>query len=469
MAPVALSPTTPPDLGPRYAQIKQRLVKPENVEAVTASWKRLLRALEKENASIAEHGTLLVPVVEWADIVANGHQLPKDIADRFKKVGTIMVKGVVSRDQIDVWFDDLVQFCKDHPEAAGYTFPNPTSWYNLFWTRPQTQARFHPNIQRLFRIMGHQFHAAPDALLDLDTQVVYGDRIRIRQPGAAAALDMHVDLSSIERWEDENYRLVYREIFEGRWEDWDPFRLDERAKSHEDLYADEGGARPTICSAFRTLQGWLALSDNKTGEGTLKVMPNLKLAIAYIMLRPLFWRDPPSGSVDDYVIDTASSKFPAAEPSYGQLFLPDEFYPHLLQNKTCVGIPDVQKGDFVFWHADVPHEVDKEHHGDGHSSVLYYGQCPLSPVNIGTMLETRRAFQANKSPLDYSSQLDDEAKAKDFQGADPNDIPNDAGRRLMGLMPLDENEAGLTPGQRAVRQLANQAMQAGSFDMERYL
>ena len=41
----------------------------------------------------------------------------------------------------------------------------------------------------------------------------------------------------------------------------------------ENLYKDEDdtGGKSTICSSFRTLQGWLALSNNKSGEGTLSI------------------------------------------------------------------------------------------------------------------------------------------------------------------------------------------------------
>lgn len=474
MAPVATTEpdlnVIPEDLDARFAELKKILVKPEHREAVTNSWKRLLRALEAETAKIIDKGTPIIPSVKWEDIVANNYILPEDVAKEFREVGTIMIKGVVDKDQIDDWYNELVNFCKDHPESAGYTFPNPTSWYNIFWTKPESEARFHPNIQKLFKAVSKMFYVSDkNSLIDMDTQLVYGDRIRMRQPGATATLSLHLDSSSIERWEDVNYRRVYREILEGRWEDWDPFKLDARVYSREDLYEDSEEARTTICSAFRTLQGWLALSDNKTGEGTLKVVPSLKLAISYVMLRPLFWKDPPSGDIDDYEIDVDTPKFPGAQPSYGQLYLSDDFYPHLKQAKTCVGIPDVNKGDFVFWHSDTPHEVDKEHNGNGHSSVFYYGQTPLSITNIHTLLDTRRSFLANKSPIDYASQLTAEQSAREYQGADVKHIKNDAGLRSMGLKEFDTEEEGLTPGQKNIRIIANKALKEGKIDVAPYL
>ncbi|KAK7678194.1 hypothetical protein QCA50_018760 [Cerrena zonata] len=443
MAPSAIQETlkiVPEDLDPRFAALKAKLVDPQKQEAVVASWKRLLKALEKENQKIIENGTAYVPTVEWKDIVANDYELPASASSEFKAKGSMMVKGVIEKSQVDQWFDELVTFVKNTLKQQGIL----------------------SQIQLLDK----------EKLIDLDTQIIYGDRIRIRKPGAAASLSLHLDSSSIERWEDDNYRATYKEIFDGHWKDWDPFRLDERAYAKEDLHEDAGTARPTICSSFRTLQGWLALSDNKTGEGTLKVIPNLKLVMAYIILRPLFWDDPKSGDIDDYHIDVTTPKFPGAEPSYGQLYLNDDFYPHIKQAKTCVGIPDVNRGDFVFWHCDVCHEVDKEYpitDENAHSSVFYYGQTPLSIANICTLLETRRSFLNNKSPLDYASQQSAEEKERDFQGANIHDLKNESALKSMGLLEFDVNEPGITNGQRKIREIANKALKEGKFDPEPYL
>ncbi|CAN3367356.1 hypothetical protein DICA4_F06040 [Diutina catenulata] len=465
---IPITPATPVDLDPRFAAVKKELVRPEHRVAVKESWKRLLKALDDEYANIEREGSAYVPQLEWADIVSNDYKLPSEIEKKFRTRGVIMVNGVVDAPQITSWFDYLVEFCKKHPETAGYTFPNPTAWYNVFWTKAQNEARSHPNIQKVVKVMSRQFYASPETLLDVDSQVVYGDRIRIRPPGKDATLPLHLDSSSSERWEDPTYREVYREIFEGRWEDWDPFKMDARAYAVEDLY--EGVVRSTTCSAFRSLQGWLALSDNKSGEGTLRVLPNIRLVIAYIMLRPLFWKDPASGNPDDYELDLDSPKFPGVVPSEGQLYTSPALFPHLSQERSVVSIPDVKKGTFVFWHADLAHEVDKHHNGPDDSSVFYYGVAPLSVPNISTLLDTRKSFEANISPVDYRSQLKEEDRAKEFQGASLDDIPEDpAFRRSMGLLPYDTEESGLTPGQKAVRELANDALEKNVFSHHGYL
>lgn len=50
------------------------------------------------------------------------------------------------------------------------------------------------------------------------------------------ALPAHQDSGAMERWEDPEYQACYREIFEGRWEDYDPWNADHRSDAKTDLY-----------------------------------------------------------------------------------------------------------------------------------------------------------------------------------------------------------------------------------------
>lgn len=460
----------PDQLEPRFADIKKQLVKPENIEAVTKSWKRLLKALEIEAAEIAKEGSSRVPTFEWSEIKKNNFQLTEDQLQLFRHRGSALVKGVVDREQIEKWFDELVEFVKEHPESSGFLFPNNSAMYNVFWTKPQTEARFHPDIVKLVKLFGNTFHVEDqkNSYLDLDTQIVYGDRIRIRQPGQPADLPLHLDSSSIERWEDTKFRDTYKEIFEGNWEDWDAWKLDERQYAQEDLYKHLGEKRSTnsICSSFRTLQGWLSLSDNKSGEGTLRVLPSIKLAISYILLRPLFSNDPALGNIDDYEIDLKSTKYPGTKPAFGQILVDPTLFPHLQSYQSVVGIPDVNKGDFIFWHADLPHEVDPTHEGPTHSSVFYYSIAPLAPGNIETLLDTRDSWKRNVSPIDFRSQQP--PGTVEYQGADDKNLKNEDSKRSLGLAPFDL-EGNLTEAQKNIRKVANRALEVGSFDLQNFL
>lgn len=102
----------------------------------------------------------------------------------------------------------------------------------------------------------------------------------------------------MERWEGENFRAVFRHILQSpsestltedatsAWRSHDAFDLGskgERIAAETSLYDGAGQ-----CSVMRNWQGWLALSETRAAEGTLKVLPFLKESTAYIMLRPFF-------------------------------------------------------------------------------------------------------------------------------------------------------------------------------------
>lgn len=180
------------------------------------------------------------------------------------------------------------------------------------------------------------------------------------------------------------------------------------------------------------------------------MLPNMKAAIAYMMLRPFFI----NGAFDD-----VTPTFPGASPGHLQ-FLPTEaFHPNLELKRSVVGIPPVKPGDYVFWHADVVHEVDKFHPGTTDSSVAYNPCTPLIPYNLESLVGTKKAFLAADTPSDFYG-LDKTETEKDHEdhGARVENILSHEGRRAMGFERFDVDEAGITEGQRKMRQLANERL-----------
>lgn len=202
------------------------------------------------------------------------------------------------------------------------------------------------------------------------------------------------------------------------------------------------------CSAFRSLQGWLSLSHTGTGEGTLRLVPELKLATAYQLLRPFF--------ILDEKFDNVTPLFPGAAPGQLQFFPTDELHPHLLMKKSMVGIPPVKPGDYVFWHCDIVHEVDKFHPGTRDSSVSYNACIPLCPYNLDNLVEMRDSFLAVRPPRDFEKYEHGELEREhEDNGAKKENVLSLEGLRALGLEPFDENEAGITAGQREMRKMAN--------------
>jgi hypothetical protein len=162
-----------------------------------------------------------------------------------------------------------------------------------------------------------------------------------------------MDGGSIERWEDPTYRLSWSHILNGQtpgdWRKHDPYSVGPRLDARSDMYAT-----PNQCSIFRPWQGWTAMSYTGSGEGTLKVLPMLSLATAYIILRPFFRPKSTSsnpGSVsfkaDDWEPDLDTPTFPGSAMRSGQE-LDERTHPHLRLDQTMVPIGNVQPGDQVY-------------------------------------------------------------------------------------------------------------------------
>ena len=302
--------------------------------------------------------------------------------------------------------------------------------YELYWSPPQILARAHPNLLRTQSFLMSHWHSCDlTALISTAHPTIYADRVRIRQPGDAGfALGPHVDGGSCERWEHNGYGRgeVYQHIFEGRWEEYDPWESSRRLHVISDLYNGAGA-----CSMFRMFQGWLSMSTTGPGEGTLMVNPLLGKATAYFLLRPFFEPKRAPGDVygsafldaDNWRMEKiTTSVLQGATPSHSQE-LSAALHPHLCLEDSMVHIPQVNPGDYVVWHCDskfgrrIPttdiytvanvqyiaiHAVDKMHNGKGDASVMYIPACPLTEANAEYLVRQREAFAEGKiSPVSH--------------------------------------------------------------------
>lgn len=360
----------------------------------------------------------------------------------------MILRNVVSQEQASAWEAQLKDYVRRHPGVGGFPRERPAGW-NIFWTKPQVEMRSHPSVMEAMRSVSRLWHVSdPSQPIDVDSQVVYPDRIRIRYPTddpEAFPLAPHLDSGATERWEDEEYRKNYAAIFQGNWQDWDGWAADYRVHAKPDLYQTG-----ISCSAWRSLQGWLSLSHTNTGEGTLRLLPSLKASVAYIMLRPLF---------ENEQFDDSRPTFPGSEPGNTQFFPTTEHHPHLAIDEAIIGIPPVRPGDYVFWHCDLVHGVDQVHRGEVDSSVFYNACNPLTPYNVQSLVATRAAFERADVPLDFTRSHKGEREYEHEDcGAKKENILSKPGLQAMGLVRFDEEEEGLTAGQKHVRQLSNQVL-----------
>jgi hypothetical protein len=146
-----------------------------------------------------------------------------------------------------------------------------------------------------------------------------------------------------------------------------------------------------------------------------------------------------------------------ATPGHGQE-LNDIIHPHLQLKNSMVHMPTVNPGDFVAWHCDTIHAVDKTHRGKSDSSVLYIPVCPLTVENASFLAHQRSTFLAGTPSPDFGGGEGESNHAGRPTLEDVPSLMQADGIRAMGLRPWDSTAPGLEKGQREVMDRANKEL-----------
>jgi hypothetical protein len=270
------------------------------------------------------------------------------------------------------------------------------------------EARQHPRMATVQAFLNSQWRYEADGhrWFDPDADTLYPDRIRRRPPGAnSGGLGTHLDPGTLDLWMTEGYQLHFRHLFAGDVAAYDPW---------DSSYRTEAAQYPgsTMCSAFRTFQGWTALSEMRNDQGVLHTVPIPK-AMAYLMLRPLL-DDVPADEMCGVAINRT---FPVSEKY------------HAILLEAVSAIPDVQPGDSVWWHCDMIHSVAPVQDQQGWGNVIYIPAAPKCAKNDRYAALVREAFLSGNSPYDFPEE--------NYEASWPNrfgaDRLNEIGRRGLGL------------------------------------
>jgi Protein of unknown function (DUF1479) len=350
------------------------------------------RAMKREVAEIVairEWGEEVWPVVRFGDVAAG--TVPAATAAAVRRRGCAVVRGTFARERAEAWDAELVSYLDGNDFMGRYTFLDDgvfgglaagrPSIFPIYWSRPQIQAREDPNMVAVRRFLnGFWKHESQGRVwFDPARDTAYPDRIRRRAPGASSAgLSAHVDSGSVERWLLPAYQQVFRHVFSGDWSSYDPW--DGAHRTEVDEYSST-----VMCSAFRTFQGWTALSDMARTEGVLNVLP-IPNAIVYLLLRAL-----QDDVADDDLCGAANGQSLPIDETYHSVLLP-----------AMSPIPDVEPGDTVWWHADAVHSVDPVVDQQGWGNVMYIPAAPHCAKNAAYAADCGRAFLAGESPSDFA-------------------------------------------------------------------
>ncbi|KAF4436996.1 hypothetical protein F53441_13136 [Fusarium austroafricanum] len=424
----------------RFRQLKIDLVK-GNEERLTQSWNKLLRELKRENEVVRQKGSGVIPQVQMKEL-QNAAQ-DGALRDEIRKRGVVVVRGVIEEGEARAFKDEVEDYVRKNPSTRAFP-PHDPQVYELYWSPSQLKARSHPNLLRVqHHLMSLLWHTTSPTEISLAQPFSYADRLRIRQPGDASfALGPHIDGGSVERWEPEGYGAggVYDAILQGNWESYDPWDASGRVHAVNNRYNGLGA-----CSMFRMWQGWMSMSHTKPGEGTLLINPLVKLSMAYVLLRPFFQAKRSKESSGGEFLSEANwelmremdSELQGATPGTGQE-LTDELHPHLELEKTMVHVPEIRPGDFVAWHCDTIHSVDKVHAGSSDSSVLYIPVCPITAQNAEYMVRQREAFERGTPGPDFPGGAGESGHV----GRPTGEVLSGAARRAMGMQGLIDEKGG---------------------------
>ncbi len=386
-----------------------------SIEAVVAEAEEFLLGEIADIEDARRSGREVWPIIQFADIESGG--VSAEQREYVRRRGCVVVRGTFDRSTAEAWDRTVVDYVDTNRFFENYRGPGDDFFetveskpeiYPIYWSRAQMEARQHPRMAMTRSMLNRcwTFASNGQQWFDPDHDLLYPDRIRRRPPGTSSAgLGTHLDPGTIDLWMSKNYQLAFRSLFRGDFSSYDPWD----AAYRTDALSYPGS---TMCSAFRTFQGWTALSDMARDQGVLQTVPITK-AFGYLLLRPLL----DDVADDDLCGVRLSRTFPVNERF------------HSILTPALSLIPDVEPGDTVWWHCDMIHSVAPVTDQQGWGNVMYIPSAPWCARNAAYAEKVRDAFVTGRSPDDFP----DEHYEVDWHGRFQADELNEIGRNGMGF------------------------------------
>ena len=315
--------------------------------------------------------------------------------ESIKKRGCVIVRDVFENLTIERLNNDLEKYIEENNYYEDQKKKSGLDKYfsdlksskpqimGLYWSKAQMEIRHSENMLKVKKWLNNLWIYKNDEyeVFDPSKELSYADRVRRREPGDnTLGLSPHCDAGSVERWSDDYYQKIYKDIFSDNFLKFNPFDAKYRDKTTE-------FESPAVAHVFRTFQGWTALTEQGPNDGTLQLIPISK-AMAYILTRAL---------LDDVPKDElCGSKLGKA------LSVNKEYHSLLLEG--LISIPNMKPGDTVWWHPDVVHAVEDKHLGKNYSNVVYVGSTPYCKKNLDYVRKQAKKFLKGESPPDFAAE-----------------------------------------------------------------
>ena len=373
--------------------IKEKIILKQKSKNYKENFLKIEKFIEKEVLNIEAQKKInsnIIPEVNFNEL--NNHQ--EKIIKEVKNRGCVVIRNVFEDDKMIKMNNDLESYIKennyynDQQKKADIDkyFSDLKSGkpqiFGIYWSKTQVNIRQSSELNKVKTWLNHLWEFKDhnnDLIFDPNNELVYADRVRRREPGdSTLGLSPHCDAGSVERWIDKGYQSVYEKIFADDFENYDPFNAIFRDKTQEI-------ESPAVSHVFRTFQGWVALTKQGPGDGTLQLIPIAK-SMAYILTRAL---------MDDVGESNLCESKPARALSINNKY-------HSLLLRGLVSIPKMNPGDTVWWHPDVVHAVEDLHSGSNYSNVVYVGSTPYCKKNLDYSKKQAKKFLQGKSPPDFA-------------------------------------------------------------------
>ena len=381
----------------------------KNIEQLIKEEKKILRSKSKnyrENFSKIENfiekeivqienskksAENIIPEINFKDLSDNLYEFKNEL----KKRGCVIIRDVFDDTLMHQMNKDLESYIEennyyeDQKKKADIDkyFSDLQSGkpqiFGLYWSKTQVNIRQSKELDVVKKWLNKLWINEHDGetIFDPNHELVYADRVRRREPGdKTLGLSPHCDAGSVERWVDKGYQGVYENIFADNFTEYDPFNAAYRNTTQEI-------ESPAVSHVFRTFQGWVALTEQGPGDGTLQLIPIAK-SMAFILTRAL---------MDDVSENDLCGSKPARALSVNSTY-------HALLLRGLVSIPKMNAGDTVWWHPDLVHAVEDHHKGKGYSNVVYVGSTPYCEKNLSYAKKQSVKFLEGKSPPDFAEE-----------------------------------------------------------------
>lgn len=148
-----------------YADIKQQIGL-ENKEA-DIFFQKVTKQLKKQLEKIKEKGDEIIPETTFQKIINNNGYLSESIIRRVRKHGILVVRNTIPPKETLNMMSDLLDYMDKNDIYPTSNFTQTAQ--DIFWSKPQMQARQHPNMVKIQKVLLRDlWHKQQDNEVDVD-------------------------------------------------------------------------------------------------------------------------------------------------------------------------------------------------------------------------------------------------------------------------------------------------------------